>query len=263
MSVSFLAAADARCNASALRAAFAQPAAPAASPLALMMRADLAAGRLTVAEYVQESRQAGVSLLEITATLKNHMNAQKNTDSCNPATVEDVVLPAGTYYGRKHATPVHVVDGIFVPVTPTGPAAADAVATSLAWLREHGGAWGPRAAERLGPENDFMHDLELIAEAHGYLVITPLAARELGGCASSGSRGSARTRLLRLLGAHLAAPGGSVLPGVEASPLGAQALPRVLELDRARRESVGPALGERQCQSTHLACPRSQAAPTQ
>merc|ERR1719272_1023887 len=113
------------------------------------------------------------------------MNAQKNTDSCNPATVEDVVLPAGTYYGRKHATPVHVVDGIFVPVTPTGPAAADAVATSLAWLREHGGAWGARAAERLGPGNDFMPDLELVDESRGGKVpdgkIGPEATRRLAG----------------------------------------------------------------------------------
>ena len=164
MSESFLAAAEARFTASALRAAFTNPAVPAASPLALMMRADLAAGRLTPAEYVREARTAGVSLLEITATLKSHMNAQKSTDKPDAATVEDVVLPAGTYYGRKHSTPVRVVDGIFVPVTPTGPAATDAVATSLAWLREHGGAWGGRAAERLGPENDFMPDLELIAE---------------------------------------------------------------------------------------------------
>ena len=167
MSESFLAAAEARFTASALRAAFTNPAVPAASPLALMMRADLAAGRLTPAEYVREARTAGVSLLEITATLKSHMNAQKSTDKPDDATVEDVVLPAGTYYGRKHLTPVRVVDGIFVPVTPTGPAAADAVATSLAWLREHGGAWGGRAAERLGPANDFMHDLELIDESRG------------------------------------------------------------------------------------------------
>ena len=163
MSDSFLAAAEDRFTASALLAAFTNPAVPAASPLALMMRADLAASRLTPAEYVREARAAGVSLLEITATLKSHMSAQKSTDKPDAATVEDVVLPAGTYYGRKHSTPVRVVDGIFVPVTPTGPAATSAVATSLAWLREHGGAWGGRAAERLGPENDFMPDLELIA----------------------------------------------------------------------------------------------------
>ena len=160
MSQSFLAAVEARSTASALRAAFTQPDTPVASPLALMMRADLAAGRLTTAEYVQEARRAGVSLLEITATLKNHMKSNPNTD----APAEDVVHPAGTYYGRTHSTPVTVVDGIFVPVTSTGPAAPDATATSLAWLREHGGAWGPRAAERLGPENDFMPDLELQAQ---------------------------------------------------------------------------------------------------
>ena len=183
MSESFLAAAEARFTASALQAAFTDPAVPAASPLALMMRADLAAGRLAPAEYVREARTAGISLLEITATLKSHMNAQKSTDKPDDATVEDVVLPVGTYYGRKHSTPVRVVDGIFVPVTPTGPAAADAVATSLAWLREHGGAWGARAAERLGPGNDFMPDLELVDESRGGKVpegkIGPEAARRL------------------------------------------------------------------------------------
>ena len=41
--------------------------------------------------------------------------------------------------------------------------------------------------------------------------------------------GSARARPLRILGTHLAAPGGAALPGEEAGPLGAQPLPRVLE----------------------------------
>eukprot|EP00320_Phaeocystis_rex_P003569 CAMPEP_0119062510 /NCGR_PEP_ID=MMETSP1178-20130426/6082_1 /TAXON_ID=33656 /ORGANISM="unid sp, Strain CCMP2000" /LENGTH=267 /DNA_ID=CAMNT_0007043797 /DNA_START=23 /DNA_END=823 /DNA_ORIENTATION=+ len=147
-------------NASALRAAITQPAAPAASPLALMMRADLAAGRLTSREYVREARGAGVSLLEITATLKNHMNAQKDANDCSDAAA---ILPAGTYFGRTHSTPVKVVDGIFVPVRRIGPAAPGGeigtAATSLAWLRDHCGAWGARAAERLGPDNDFMPDL--------------------------------------------------------------------------------------------------------
>ena len=42
--------------------------------------------------------------------------------------------------------------------------------------------------------------------------------------------GSGPARLLRLLRARLAALGGSALPGAEARPLGAQPLPRVLEL---------------------------------
>jgi len=183
MSESFLAAAEARTTASALRAAFTNPTMPTASPLALTMRADLAAGRLTSAEYVREARAAGVSLLEITATLKSHMTPQKTTDKPDAATVDDEVLPAGTYYGRTHSTPVRVVDGIFVPATPTGPAATDAAATALAWLREHAGAWGPRAAERLGPENDFMPDLELIDESRGGRVpdgkIGPEATRRI------------------------------------------------------------------------------------
>ena len=41
--------------------------------------------------------------------------------------------------------------------------------------------------------------------------------------------GRARDRLLRLLGAHLAALGGKALPRVDAGPVGAQPLPRVLE----------------------------------
>ena len=53
-----------------------------------------------------------------------------------------------------------------------------------------------------------------------------------GGCASrlrTPPLGSARARLLRLLGACLEAPGGSALPGGEAVPLAAQPLPRVPE----------------------------------
>ena len=142
MSESFLAAAESRSTASALRAAFTNPTVPAASPLALTMRADLAAGRLTSAEYVREARAAGVSLLEITATLKSHASPQKTTDKPDGATADDAVLPAGTYYGRAHSTAVRVVDGIFVPATPTGPSATDAAATALAWLREHAGARG-------------------------------------------------------------------------------------------------------------------------
>ena len=42
-------------------------------------------------------------------------------------------------------------------------------------------------------------------------------------------RGSARARPPRRLRRHLAAPGGSVLPGADAGPLGAQPLPRVCE----------------------------------
>ena len=183
MSESFLAAAEARTTASALRAAFTNPTVPTASPLALTMRADLAAGRITSAEYVREARAAGVSLLEITATLKSHMSPQKTADKPDAATADDEVLPAGTYYGRTHSTPVRVVDGIFVPATPTGPAATDAAATALAWLREHAGAWGARAAERLGPENDFMPDLELIDESRGGRVpdgkIEPEATRRI------------------------------------------------------------------------------------
>lgn len=147
----------------------------APAPVTLMMRADLAAGRLTMAEYAREAREAGVPAADVAATLKQHaaakeaqfMEGDATGASSPPAAPVDTVLPPGTYYGRTHDVAVQIVDGIYVPVdAPTAPAAAAPVEASLAWLRARG-AWGPRAVERLGPANDFLPDLDLYDESRG------------------------------------------------------------------------------------------------
>lgn len=144
------------------------------SPLALTLKADLAAGRLTMAEYTREARTAGVAAAEVAATLKQvaaakEASAATGTSGCKAPAPADIVFPAGTYYGRLHESAVHVVDGIFVPVEapPAATTAEPDVATSLTWLRANRGAWGQRAAERLGPENDFLPELELHDESRG------------------------------------------------------------------------------------------------
>lgn len=152
---------------SGMAAAFGASAASA--PVALAMKADLAAGRLTMAEYAREARTAGVPAPEVAAALEQHAAASRSSEGGPSPAASECVLPAGTYYGRTHASAVRIVDGIYVPVDaqPAPAAAAPAVSASLAWLREHGGAWGLRAAERLGPENDFLPDLELHDESRG------------------------------------------------------------------------------------------------
>ena len=144
----------------------------ATAVIATTMRADLAVGRLTMAEYAREARAAGVPAAEIASTLKQHAAAKEASfmEGAAAAGAGDAatVFPAGTYYGRLHTTAVKVVDGIFVPaVTPPPPeAASKEAAESLAWLREHR-PWGARAAERLGPENDFLVELELSDQGRG------------------------------------------------------------------------------------------------
>lgn len=124
-----------------------------------------------MAEYAREARIAGVAAAEIAATLKHHAAAAEQSEGSHSAgtAAADLVFPAGTYYGRLHSTAVRVVDGIFVPAEATNrpPTLDSDVAASLAWLREHRGAWGERAAERLGPDNDFLIELELHDESRG------------------------------------------------------------------------------------------------
>ena len=47
------------------------------------------------------------------------------------------------------------------PIDVSSEPPMSAVDASLAWLRSRPGSWGARAAERLGPANDFLFDLEL------------------------------------------------------------------------------------------------------
>lgn len=190
---SYIAAVTARCAASEfkhdasteeddvrarMQAAFSQTEfKPAGAPtaLALALRTDLAAGRLTMAEYAREARSAGLSTSEVSATLKQHaaakdasfMEASAEAATATPYPEEVITFPAGTYYGRLHATAVKVVDGIFVPVIPAAShAISEELSASLQWLREQR-PWGARAAERLSPENNFLPDLELHDESRG------------------------------------------------------------------------------------------------
>ena len=144
----------------------------APGPLAMTLRLDLAAGRLTMADYTREARSAGVSAAEVTATLKQYLLDSSANSTPAPTTTDVAVLPPGEYYGRLHKTAVKVVDGIFVPadVAAEAAAAAGSVQESLAWLRAQG-TWGPRAAERLGPENDFLSDLDLRDTSRGGRVV--------------------------------------------------------------------------------------------
>eukprot|EP00316_Scyphosphaera_apsteinii_P001568 CAMPEP_0119319206 /NCGR_PEP_ID=MMETSP1333-20130426/48742_1 /TAXON_ID=418940 /ORGANISM="Scyphosphaera apsteinii, Strain RCC1455" /LENGTH=310 /DNA_ID=CAMNT_0007325561 /DNA_START=46 /DNA_END=978 /DNA_ORIENTATION=- len=146
------------------------------APVASIMRADLAAGRLSMADYAREARMAGVPAVQVAEALKQHAAAKEaaakeaaakegvgiEVKAVPPA--DDVILPPGTYYGRTHATAVHVVDGILVPVaaeaSPCAAAEPGSVEASLIWLRSKD-TWGARAAERLGPENDFLPELTL------------------------------------------------------------------------------------------------------
>lgn len=163
MSATFLAAAEDRANGHA-------PATPL-TPLAATMAMDLASGRLSPADYAREARNAGVSAKIVAETLKRHAAAaaQSKRGASNASPAADEVLPAGTYYGRVHPAPVKVVDGIFVPAAAKPVPAASSVDASLEWLRQHGddAKWAARAAERLGPENDFLSDLELYDEGRG------------------------------------------------------------------------------------------------
>ena len=175
MSDSFLCAAAARAGAGVLPRDVALKAqleatfglAKLSGPLATTLRMDLAAGRLTAADYTREARAAGVSAAEVTATLKQHMESVSKPKPAH-AVAEDTIMPAGEYYGRLHKTAVRVVDGIFVPAADAAEtaAAAGSVEESLAWLRSQA-TWGARAAERLGPENDFLMDLDLSDTSRG------------------------------------------------------------------------------------------------
>ena len=116
---------------------------------------------------------AGVAAVEVAAVLKQHAAVKEATFMAGsvggtaPLVDTEMILPPGTYYGRTHLTSVKIVDGIYVPAEGRKAMPEEsAVATSLEWLRGHG-AWGLRAAERLGPDNDFLPDLELFDESRG------------------------------------------------------------------------------------------------
>ena len=129
----------------------------------MTLRMDLARGRLTMEQFAREARNAGMPAVEVAAALKKvaaaeaALNAGSGVGAAPSAPEEDTVMPAGTYYGRTHATAVKIVDGIFVPAdagsSPPVAAQPGSVEASLAWLREQG-AWGCRAAERLGADFD-------------------------------------------------------------------------------------------------------------
>ena len=86
-----------------------------ASAAALQMRADLAAGRMSMSEYARQARAAGETIGAVAAVLKEHAASAKPTatqaEAAGPAEASAETIPAGTYFGRTHGGPVHVVDG--------------------------------------------------------------------------------------------------------------------------------------------------------
>ena len=145
------------------------------APIGAILKADLLVGHLTPADYAREARAAGVDAAEIVANIKQAVAAKETATLGGDGIPEpECILPAGKYFGRKHETAVKIVDGIFVPAdagtdktASTAPSAEDSVEASLLWLRQQKGTWGGRAAERLGPGNDFLPDLELHDESRG------------------------------------------------------------------------------------------------
>jgi len=156
---------------SQLEAAFGVSSSSSCLVLATLL-SDLSAERLTMQDFAREARAAGMPIPEIAAALKRFAAAKEAASAASADSAdEQTILPAGHYFGRTHGTAVKVVDGIFVPAeaAPTPAAAAagpDSTAASLAWLSERG-SWGCRAAERLGPDNDFLPHLDLRDTSRG------------------------------------------------------------------------------------------------
>ena len=119
--------------------------------------AALDAGTLQPPEYVRRAREIGVDTGTVAAAVRKH----KDKATLEAAAAADGGAP-------EEASAI------------SDPPASGAEA-SLAWLRARPGNWGSRSAERLGPGNDFLFDLELYDscqiddEAAGHIA-TALAA---------------------------------------------------------------------------------------
>jgi hypothetical protein len=138
MSASFLAASTQRTADVAIAGAadVTDPALAGRRPTADALHADLVAGTLAPADYVKLAREAGVDTATVAAALKAVLVKA-------PAAPEPVAPPPS-------ASTADVCDS-----------ASEGVDSSLRWLQTRPAAWGARAAERLGPANDFLFELEL------------------------------------------------------------------------------------------------------
>ena len=125
------------------------------------LRAALDAGSLSAAEYVKRARELGVDAASVAAAIKATVVASPAPD------------PPRSTANTTAAAEVQATEISDVPI--------DDVEAALAWLQARPGKWGSRAAERLGPGNDFLYDLDLydscdIDDAGVRVLATALAA---------------------------------------------------------------------------------------
>ena len=95
-------------------------------------------GALTPADYAKRARQAGVEVATVAAVLRGAL-----------------VAPSA----MATASTANITSGLEAVSISDGP--LEGVEASLAWLKARPAKWGARAAERLGPGNDFLYELDL------------------------------------------------------------------------------------------------------
>lgn len=112
---------------------------PSATPESL--RTALDSGLLPPADYVKQAREVGVDAATVASAIKAIVVAKSAGATSAPG-------------GAAVAAPTAEVD-----VSSDAP--VNDLEAALAWLRSRPSKWGMRAAERLGPGNDFLFDLDL------------------------------------------------------------------------------------------------------
>ena len=149
------------------------------------LAAALKAGTITNAEYASQARELGASTATVAAVLRSVIYAAGPAEHVKTLTTAASSSSSSTIALAPAPAPasVEAASAAAVPISD-GDASVSAVEAALNWLTTRDQRWGMRAAERLNPDNDFLHDLDL------YLV-----CRRSNRCPSSAHSGLPRVRL--------------------------------------------------------------------